>query len=222
MSIFLVSKDNLWSNGLHSKLEKDFDCRFYSDDSYRDALARDNPDWIFFLHWSSFVPAEIYENYRCVVIHTSNLPHGRGGSPLQNQILEGINESRVNALVMGEQLDAGAIYCSLPITLQGSLVDIWLSIADQAFHLIQNCVEHSPTPIEQQGDVHVYKRNKNNILPLEAEDDIVNIHKFIQMLDAEGYPSAFYDIGGFRLEFSRSKLNDSGSLISDVTIKRIG
>ena len=39
------------------------------------------------------------------------------------------------------------------------------------------------------------------------------------MLDGETYPNAFYDIGDFRLEFSRSKLNND-NILSDVIIRK--
>jgi hypothetical protein len=40
------------------------------------------------------------------------------------------------------------------------------------------------------------------------------------MLDGDGYPNAFLEVGNFRLEFFRSKIND-GNILSDVIIRRI-
>ena len=48
-----------------------------------------NPRYIFFPHWSWKVSSEIYERFECVVFHTAPLPYGRGGSPIQNLILNG-------------------------------------------------------------------------------------------------------------------------------------
>jgi len=50
-----------------------------------------NPEYILFPHWSWIIPKEIFENFTCVVFHMTDLPFGRGGSPLQN-LLKG--ESR--------------------------------------------------------------------------------------------------------------------------------
>ncbi len=33
------------------------------------------------------MPREIFENWACVVFHMTDLPYGRGGSPLQNLIV---------------------------------------------------------------------------------------------------------------------------------------
>lgn len=216
--IFLVSKSNLWSDRLNDLIQSNYNCLYFNNNSYLDFLSQ-NPDWIFFFHWSNIVPKEVFDNNRCVVIHTGNLPKGRGGSPLQNQILDGVIESRVNAITMTEELDGGDIYCSLPITLQGSISDIWLSIADRAHELIKNCVINNPTPTKQEGEVQQYKRNKNNTLPIDS-NDIVEIHKFIQMLDGDTYPSAFLNAGNYKLEFSRSKI-DGDEILSDVKIRKI-
>ncbi|MFA5260471.1 MAG: methionyl-tRNA formyltransferase, partial [Candidatus Omnitrophota bacterium] len=48
-----------------------------------------NPDLIFFPHWSWKIPRDIYAAYPCVAFHMTDLPYGRGGSPLQNLIMRG-------------------------------------------------------------------------------------------------------------------------------------
>ena len=60
-----------------------------------EALVEFNPDYVFFTHWNWIVRNEIHENFNCVVFHTAPLPYGRGGSPIQNLILEGDEETPV-------------------------------------------------------------------------------------------------------------------------------
>ena len=217
--ILLVSKDTQWSNRLYKMLKKDFDCLWADTNIAAEKHLATRPSWTFFFHWSEIVPEEIYGQHRCVVIHTSNLPEGRGGTPLQNQILDGVVESRVNAICMGKELDGGDVYCSLPITLQGSITDIWMSIADRAYELIQRCVTENPEAAKQLGDPKSYKRNKNNEIPFRDTTELLEVYRFIQMLDGETYPRAFIDVGNFRLEFSRGKLEDT-HILSDVLIKK--
>ena len=218
--IFLVSKSTPWSKKLHDAISGDIDCKWFKDDSYKEGLRELKPDWVFFFHWSRIVPEDIYKNNRCVVMHTGNLPRGRGGSPLQNQILDGIVESKVNAIVMGEELDAGDVYASLPVTLQGTIYDIWMTISDVSSCLIKKCVKDNPKPTPQTGKPQVYRRNRDNSLPLVETEDLTKIYRFIQMLDDERYPSAYIDVGKFRLTFSRSKMLE-GEIISDVSIRKI-
>ena len=41
-----------------------------------------NPEYIFFPYWSWKITPEIYEKYQCIGFHITDLPYGRGGSPL--------------------------------------------------------------------------------------------------------------------------------------------
>ena len=59
------------------------------------------PRYIFFLHWSWEVPSEIVNNYECVCFHMTDVPYGRGGSPLQNLIVSGHRRTKLTALRMG-------------------------------------------------------------------------------------------------------------------------
>jgi len=59
------------------------------------------PQYIFFPHWSWIIPKRIYEAYECVVFHMTDLPFGRGGSPLQNLISRGIHQTRISAIRTG-------------------------------------------------------------------------------------------------------------------------
>ena len=49
-------------------------------------LNKINPKIIFFPHWSHIVSEKIIIKYNCICFHTSPLPYGRGGSPIQNLI----------------------------------------------------------------------------------------------------------------------------------------
>lgn len=80
---------------------------------------------VFFPHWSHIVPPQIHERFECVVFHMTDLPFGRGGSPLQNLIARGIGETKITALRCVAELDAGPVYLKRPLTLQGSAQDIF-------------------------------------------------------------------------------------------------
>ena len=75
-----------------------------------------NPDLVFFPHWHWIVPSEIHRTYQCILFHAAPLPYGRGGSPIQNLILNGFKEAPVCALKMTEGLDSGPIYTKKKVT----------------------------------------------------------------------------------------------------------
>jgi len=56
-----------------------------------------NPSYIFIPHWSHIIGPEIYDSYRCVIFHMTDLPYGRGGSPLQNLIANGNTYTKISA-----------------------------------------------------------------------------------------------------------------------------
>ena len=217
MKILIISKDNPWTRKLvHNLYKTKYDITWSSQLLF---TPNEKPDWVFFFHWSDIVPKEIYEKYRCAVIHTGNLPEGRGGSPIQNQILDGINDTKVNIIEMGDPVDSGGIYCSHPITLQGNIKDIWLSIADVTSKLILECVEEDPIPKYQIGTPKTYKRIKDNSIKFDNTKDISYIYDQIRMVDGINYPNAYLDIGEYRLEFNRAKLNHK-EVLADVKIKK--
>ncbi|MCK5491947.1 MAG: methionyl-tRNA formyltransferase, partial [Candidatus Omnitrophica bacterium] len=78
------------------------------------------PEYIFFPHWSWVIPRQIYSKYTCVVFHMTDLPFGRGGSPLQNLIVRGIKRTKISAIKVEKGLDVGAVYLKRNLLLAGS------------------------------------------------------------------------------------------------------
>ena len=54
----------------------------------------------------------------------TDVPYGRGGSPLQHLILAGHRETKVSALRMVEAFDAGPVYLKAPMDLTTAFDDI--------------------------------------------------------------------------------------------------
>ena len=228
--VFLLSKDNSWSNSLYEKLfdldlRKEIELYYFIENNitfFMDGVKQINPDYIFFFHWSEYISKEIYENYNCISFHTSNLPNGRGGTPIQNQILDGIIKTKVNAIKTCQEIDAGDIFCSEEITLQGNLRDIWHTIADMAFLMIKKIIDTNPIPIHQiktNLTAEPYRRNLNNVVPFNKAKNMESIYRFIQMLDGEQYENAYIDIGNYKLSFSRAGIRND-NVIADVLITK--
>src|SRR5207244_905653 len=91
-----------------------------------DLVRKIAPRYIFFLHWSWQVPSEIVDDYECVCFHMTDVPYGRGGSPLQNLILRGHRETKLTALRMTGEIDAGPVYFKESLSLEGNAEEIYL------------------------------------------------------------------------------------------------
>jgi methionyl-tRNA formyltransferase len=152
----------------------------------------------------------------------TDLPFGRGGSPLQNLIAMGYSSTKLSAIDCGESLDAGAVYLKRDLSLAGTADEIMLRASDVMAEMIDALLREEPTPQPQTGAVVSFKRRSARDGNLGAAADLTTAFDYIRMLDGEGYPKAFAEIGNLRLEFSRASLK-SGELLADVRItKRAG
>lgn len=176
-----------------------------------------SPRYIFFLHWSWKVPDELVDRYECVCFHMTDVPFGRGGSPLQNLIVRGHTETKLTALRMSREFDAGPVYLKQSLSLAGGAEEIYWRAARLSAEMIQRIIQREPKPVPQQGRVVNFKRRKPEESELAAPASLEEVYDFVRMLDAEGYPRAFLQHSGFRFEFSRPALYD-GRVVADVKI----
>lgn len=183
-----------------------------------DTLTKINPQWIFFPHWSWLIPREIHELYECVIFHMTDLPYGRGGSPLQNLITRGQKSTRMSAIKCVDELDAGPIYQQEPLSLNGTAEEILQRATLLIEKMIINIVEKSPLPAPQTGDIVTFKRRRPDEGDLCSVDNIDQVYDYIRMLDADGYPNAFIQTPSLKFEFSQAALKD-GAVEAKVIIR---
>ena len=180
-----------------------------------------NPKFVFFPHWSYIIPADVYENFACVIFHMTDLPFGRGGSPLQNLIVRGIYETQLSAIRCTKTLDGGDVYMKRPLSLWGSAEEIFLRAAELTKEMLIEIVRAEPKPYPQQGEPVIFKRRKPSEGNIESLNDLDRVFDYIRMLDAEGYPPAFLSTAHLRLEFSRASRRAT-SVLADVRISLRG
>jgi methionyl-tRNA formyltransferase len=201
------------TNPIYHQVEKDlfekykdvYFIRSTEDLSY-ESVQQLQPEYIFFLHWSHLIRPEIYKNFESVVFHMTDLPYGRGGSPLQNLIIRKCKTTKLSALKVNEGLDTGDIYLKRELELHGTAEEIFIRAGALMEEMIAEIIESKPVPQPQQGEPVVFKRRKpeeSNIINLDSLEDVFD---HIRMLDAEGYPNAFIETDHFRFEFSKASL----------------
>ena len=178
-----------------------------------------SPDYIFFTHWCWMIPEWAYGQYRCILFHPSDLPRGRGGSPIQNQIKDGYTRTMISAIAVEKEVDSGAVYLKRELSLMGTAEEIFIRESKIIFEdMIPAIMESGVVPKAQEGRSSVYKRRKPEQSVLPAETDLIGLFDHIRMLDADGYPAAFLKWGGYEFQFTRPKLC-VGEIICDVKIK---
>jgi methionyl-tRNA formyltransferase len=177
------------------------------------------PRYIFFPHWSAIVPKSIFDAYECIGFHMTDVPFGRGGSPLQNLVSRGLKETKLTALRIMDQLDAGPVYTKRPLDLSGSAEDVFRRAASVALDIVEWLIANEPSAVEQQGEPTVFPRRKpeQSAIPLNGSRE--SLYDHIRMLDAEGYPHAFVNVGDWRMEFTNA-LIDGDRLAAKVIISK--
>ena len=169
------------------------------------ALEKINPSLVFFPHWSWLIPREVYSSFECVIFHMTDLPYGRGGSPLQNLIVRGHTDTMISALRCVKELDAGPIYLKQPLSLAGTAEEILSRASDVMEEMIVTIVKERPQPVPQDGEIVVFKRRAPEEGDLARLTGLSKVYDHIRMLDADGYPAAFVETDNFRIEFRNAK-----------------
>ncbi len=171
-----------------------------------DLLSRIKPKYIFLPHWSWKVPEEIYRNFECIAFHITDLPFGRGGSPLQNLIKRKIYNTKISAFRIQGKLDSGDIYLKRDFYIGlGSAEEILITASKIIFfEMIPYIIENNPKPYKQEGEVVVFKRLTPKDSNIQKADlrNIDEFYDFVRMLDGEGYPKAFLKLGKLKIFFS--------------------
>lgn len=181
-------------------------------------LEKISPRFIFFPHWNWFISEDIFNNFECVVFHTAPLPYGRGGSPIQNLILNGHREAPVCSLMVNGTLDGGPIYIKETVSLEGSLTQIFERINLSINKQINQIIENEPKPKAQKGEVVTFKRRNNldNKIPINSK--LLDFYDRVRMLDHPEYPKSYIEHGTLRFEFENCFLEDN-ELVAKVKVK---
>lgn len=212
MNIVICTLKN-WNVSLAEKLKSELSVKGFKvsiitekENLTKEKLKAFNPEYVFFPHWSFIIPPDVYKSFECVVFHMTDLPYGRGGSPLQNLIMRGHKETVISAIRVEAELDAGPIYLQHPLSLDGSAQEIYCRAADIIFHeMIPKILEERMIPTLQNGEVVVFERRTPSQSELKDFLNYKDAYDFIRMLDADGYPKAYIQLENMRIEFDKAK-----------------
>jgi methionyl-tRNA formyltransferase len=179
-----------------------------------------NPEKIFITHWSNKIPSSVYEGFNCILFHMTDLPYGRGGSPLQNLIVRGHTETKISAIKVVEELDAGDIYLKKDLKLAGTAKEIFENATNIMVQMILEIIETNPMPKAQTDDIVVFKRRKPEDSNIENLNELKQIYDYIRMLDSEGYPNAYIETEHLKFEFINADNSHANVINAHVRITK--
>lgn len=150
-----------------------------------------------------------------LVVHESDLPRGRGWSPLTWQVLDGVDEVAVSLIEAGLEVDSGHIYAKESIRLRGDEFIDELRAAQWSVtqKLCERFVEGYPDCLTgaepQKGEPSYYTRRRPNDSRLELNRRLADQMQLLRVVDNRRYP-AFVEWRGRRIRLEvRPESNES-------------
>jgi len=134
-------------------------------------------------------------NKHNIVIHASELPTGKGFSPMTWQILEGKNEIPLTLFEANSKIDSGKIYFKDKIQLNGGeLIDeIRKLMADKICTLVIKFINNIDClrSTDQIGGDSFYRRRRSSDSFLDINKTINEQFNLLRVVDNERYPAFF-------------------------------
>jgi methionyl-tRNA formyltransferase len=157
-------------------------------------------DFCFCLSFGRIVSAGVRQQYNhTLVVHESDLPNGRGWSPMSWQILEAKDHIPVTLLEAIDKVDACSIYLQEWINLEGTeLSPKWRKLqAEATKRLCHAFISSYPSILDkaqaQIGEPTFYSRRCAEDSRLDSEKTFSEQFNLLRIIDNEQYP-AFFEI----------------------------
>ncbi len=172
-------------------------------------------DLVFFLGCSHIVPRSIRKKFQhCLVVHESDLPKGKGWSPLTWQILEGANRIPVTLIEAEDKVDSGVIYLQEWLCFEGHelLDELRAALGCASISLCQKFVRHyldmSITEKKQEGKETWYPRRRPSDSCIDLEATFAEQFNLLRVVDNNKYP-AYINYSGHRYKLLINKLEEN-------------
>ena len=170
-------------------------------------------DLCFCLSFSQIVPVRIRKLFKNVlVVHESDLPKGRGWSPMSWQILEGEKRIPVTLFEAADAVDSGPIYLQDWIALEGwELSPHWRTMqAETTLKLCRQFVAQWPDiqGRPQQGSPSYYPRRTPADSKLDPNKTLREQFNLLRIVDNERYP-AFFELNGRKYKLAITLVDES-------------
>ena len=152
----------------------------------------------FFLGFEEIVNKEALDKHKNnLVVHESDLPKGKGMSPMTWQILEGKNEISITLFEMEEKLYSGNVYLQDIMGFNGlELVsEIRDKQAEYTFNLCKKFLDSYPEILGsgkvQEGAESFYKGRNPEDSQLDFNKTIAEQFNLLRVVDNDKYPAFF-------------------------------
>ena len=210
-----------WATKIYDMLEQSLPEYNFKIINNQDLYSEDiihsfQPDIILWYGWSWIIPPNIIEQYECLCLHPSALPKYRGGSPIQNQIINNEQLSAVTIFKMNDGIDTGDIIKQVPMLLKGNIQEIFNRMSEIGFIATYDLLTNGYSLQKQNNNQSTYfSRRKpsdseitvNEILSQSAD----YLYNKIRML-TDPYPNAYIkDKNGHKVYITNAYIKKENS-----------
>lgn len=169
-----------------------------------DAYQLQSGELCFYLSYGQIVGTEVLSKFRHnLVVHGSDLPKGKGWSPLTWQVLAGDKKHPLTLIEADLKVDSGVIYTQGWYEFEGTeLIDeMRQAQAIKTIELCRNFIDNYPDIIgqarAQSGVESFYPRRRPKDSELDITRTIEQQFNLLRVVDNQSYP-AFFTIAGKR------------------------
>jgi len=201
-SIVILSDEHSWINRALMDLVMDWSESGHVVHWAHSAADLPASDFCFCLSFGQLLPSNIRQQFKhTLVVHESDLPAGKGWSPLTWQILEGKNRIPVTLFEAADEVDSGPIYAQRWISFDGhELVDeLREGQARATREICQWFVDHYPESLsearEQRGCESFYPRRLAQDSLLDPNKTITEQFNLLRVVDNKRYPALINYMG---------------------------
>jgi len=166
----------------------------------------------FFLGCIRIAPVSVLaRSIRNLVVHASELPKGRGFSPLSWLVLSGANDIPVCLLEAGTSVDSGPVVFRDVIRFGGHelIGEMRESLGAMSRDLCLRFIDRDPYPTgcDQIGEPSVFRRRRATDSRIDPTKSIAEQFDLLRIVDNDAYP-AFFDFRGHRYRLKIEKAAD--------------
>ena len=169
-------------------------------------------DLAIFISCTKIISKEgLLKNTSNIVCHPSDLPKGKGFSPIAWEILDGSNEITFTLFEANEGVDDGDIYYKETVLLKGDELndDLRKIQAATTFKLIYKYISRLPEnkSYSQKGSETFHSKRTPQDSELDINKTIDDQFNLLRIVDNERYP-AFFIKNGQKYKIKIEKFND--------------
>lgn len=146
-----------------------------------------------------------------LVVHESDLPHGKGWAPMIWQIIEGKSEITVCLLEAASKIDSGRIFLREIVEFSGyelhnEIRSIQVQVTEKlCLKFLENY--DKIIPIEQRGNSTFYRKRNPNDSQLEVDKTIREQFNLLRTVSNKDFP-AFFILNGHKYVLEIKKYDD--------------